>query len=138
MSSSLSAVPAAHRRRAALTLGSFAVLFVAVAAVAATGSSVAAPVFAIIAGVVAVLLALMAWGVLHSVRVDGANASVDHAIEQAITSYGGQLCDCGHEHDPDELHITDAPACAHDGTGQTCTHDCQTCVLVAMRRPSPR
>ena len=35
------------------------------------------------------------------------------------------------EHDPNELHVTDA--CAHDGTGAACAHDCQTCVLSALR-----
>ena len=57
------------------------------------------------------------------------------------------MCDCGHEHDPDELHFVDGegqhltgssrpasgPACAHDGSGTDCAHSCDTCVLASMR-----
>jgi hypothetical protein len=128
VSSALSAIPAAKRRLLAATLGLFAVLFLAVAAVAATGrDTAAAPMFAGVAIGVAALLALIAWGVVRSVRLDESNAQLEAAIEDTVRSYGGQLCDCGHEHDPGELHVTDA--CAHDGTGSACTHDCQTCLL---------
>ena len=135
VSSSLSALPIGRRRQLAATLGLFAMLFVAVGAVAATGRSTAAVrAFSAVALVVAALLALIAWGVLHSVRVDLAEQRLDAAIEQAVRTSGMTSCDCGHEHDPNELHVTDA--CAHDGAGVDCTHTCETCVLTAMR-PSP-
>lgn len=112
----------------------FAALFTAIGVVAAFGgNSAAAPFFCICALVIAVLLALMAWGVTRSIRIDTTAAQLDQAIEQVVSSHGGQLCDCEHEHDPSELHITDAESCAHDGTGAACTHDCQTCVLAALR-----
>jgi hypothetical protein len=134
VSQSLSAVPPARRRRFAGALALFAALFVAIGVVAATGARTSAgPVFCVVALLVAAVLALMVWGVLHSIRIDAADASVDEAIEQAVRHYGGPLCDCGHEHDPTELHITDAEPCAHDGTGASCSHDCQTCVLAALR-----
>lgn len=130
MSSGLSAIPVAKRRRVAATLGLFVALFVAVGAVAATGRhTAAAPVFAGIAIGAAVLLGLIAWGVVHSIRLDETEARLDAAIEATVRAHAGQLCDCGHEHDPAELHVTDA--CAHDGTGATCAHDCATCVLRA-------
>ncbi len=128
MSSPLSAIPVAARRRIAATLGLFVALFAAVAAVAATGRSTpAAPVFAGIAIAVAVLLALIAWGLVRSIRLDEAEASLDAAIEATVRASGGQPCGCGHEHDPNELHVTDA--CAHDGTGQACARDCGACAL---------
>lgn len=146
VNSSLSGVPIAARRRLAATLGLFAVLFVAVGAVAATGrGTAAAPAFSAVAIVVAVLLALIAWGVQRSIRLDLAEQRLDAAIEQAVAARGGDViaCGCGHDHDPSELHVTDAEAphehgasCAHDGSGAACGHDCETCVLAALR-PSP-
>jgi hypothetical protein len=139
VSSPLARVPIAARRRLAATLALFATLFLAVGAVAATGrGTAAAPVFAAIALTVAAGLALVAWGVHRSVGIDLADRQLDAVIEDAMAAHGGHgaLCGCGVEHDPDELHITDAEPCAHDGAGATCAHDCSTCVLAAMR-PSP-
>ena len=134
MSSALSAIPADRRRRLAATLGLLAALFVAVAAVAATGRSTpAAPVFCGIAIAVAAFLALLAWGVLHSVRIDESEAALDAAIVDTVRARGGQPCGCGGDHATGELHVTDA--CAHDGAGTSCAHDCQTCVL-REQRPS--
>jgi hypothetical protein len=142
VSSQLSRVPVSRRRRLAATLLLFAALFLAIGAVAATGAGTsAAPVFAAIALTVAVLLGLMAWGVQHSVRLDLAEASLDAAVEDALAAHGGHaaLCGCGVEHDPDELHVVDAEpdphACSHDGTGVACAHECETCVLAALKRP---
>jgi hypothetical protein len=167
VSSPLSTLPVDKRKQLAATLGLFAVLFVAVGAVAATGPGTAIiRTFIVVALVVALLLAVMAWGVVHSVRLDTAENTLDAAIEQAVAASPngfGQLCDCGHQHDPTELHITDADvpdqagthqtagahqhtaACAHDGSGAACAHDCDTCVLSSLRsvptdddlRPSP-
>lgn len=136
MSSSLSRIPPPKRRQLAATLALFAVLFVAVGAVAQTGKSTGViQVFVTVALVVAVLLALIAWGVAHSIKADLVVGRLDAAIEQAVKAHGGQLCDCGHEHDPTELHVTDDP-CDQDGHGVACTHSCTTCVLATMR-PAP-
>jgi hypothetical protein len=135
VNSRLSVVPIGARRGLAATLGLFTVLFVAIGAVAATGAGAeAAPAFSAVAFLIAVVLALLAWGMHHSVKLDLAERRLDQAIMDTIAARGGSLCDCGHEHDPDELHVTDA--CAHDGSGAECAHDCETCVLSAMR-PSP-
>lgn len=137
MSSALSRVPIAKRRQLAATVGLFATLFVAVGAVAMTGSGpMVVRVFSTVALVVAVLLALLAWGVARSVALEVAEARLDRAIEQSIRDGNVPLsCGCGHEHDRDELHVT-GDQCHHDGTGADCAHDCQSCVLAAMR-PSP-
>jgi hypothetical protein len=149
VTSALSTIPPARRRRAAATLGLFAMLFLAVAAVALTGGPAAAvQVFAIVALVTAVLLGLIAWGLVHSVRLDAAASGLDSAIEQALAASGGMSCDCGHDHDMSEMHVRGgsaaasgeaahgSPACAHDGSGADCAHDCDTCALAALR-PSP-
>jgi hypothetical protein len=153
VSSPLSGIAVEKRRQLAATLGLFAMLFIAVGAVAATGAETAIiKTCVVVALLVAVLLGLMAWGVLRSVKLDAADRRLDAAIEQAVRAQGGQMCDCGHEHDPDELHFTDGEgqhltgqACAHDGTGADCAHSCDTCVLASLRpagateprRPSP-
>ncbi|HET6876636.1 MAG TPA: hypothetical protein VFH38_03830 [Jatrophihabitans sp.] len=137
MSSPLSAIPPHKRRLLAATLGLFATLFVAIGAVAATGAHTAAlQAFVVVALVVAVVLALLAWGVAHSVRVDAADRALDSAISEIVGSQSGSLCTCGHEHDPGEMHVTGAEVCAHDGSGTDCAHNCDTCVLAALR-PSP-
>jgi hypothetical protein len=150
VTSQLSGIPVDKRRQVAATLGLFAVLFLAVGAVAATGATTAVvKAFVVIALVVAVLLGLVAWGVMHSVRLELADRRLDAAIEAAVRANGRTICGCGHEHDPDELHFTDGPGqhltgakCAHDGLGSDCAHDCATCVLTSMRsapaaRPTP-
>ncbi|MDT4913622.1 MAG: hypothetical protein QOC66_2750 [Pseudonocardiales bacterium] len=140
MTSPLSAIAVEKRRQFAATLGLFSMLFIAVGAVAATGASTAVvKAFVVIALIIAVALGLMAWGVLHSVKLDLGAQRLDAAIEAAVVSRGGSMCDCGHEHDPDELHVVDDP-CAKDGHGVGCTHSCDTCVVASMRRaarPSP-
>ena len=137
MSAPLSRIPIAKRRQLAATLGLFSVLFVAVAAVTAIEPSTPAlKAFLVIALLIAIILALMGWGVANSVKRDLADQRLDDAIEQAIGTRS--LCSCGHDHDPTELHVTDDP-CERDGAGQGCTHSCESCVLAAMRpRPRPR
>jgi hypothetical protein len=151
----LSEIPVDRRRRLAATLGLFAVLFVTVGIVATTGSTPGVVrVFSAVALGIAALLALVAWGVSHSVKVDLAEQRLDRAIDEAIQAHGGSaaMCGCGHDHDPDEMHIRDGAAgeqsasgrhemsesevCAHDGSGTDCTHNCVSCVLRALR-PSP-
>ena len=136
----MAGIAIARRRRFAATLGLFAALFAAVGVVAATGDAPGAVrVFSAIALTVALLLGLVAWGVLRSVRLDLAEERLDTAIAQAIAAgdaTGTDLaCGCGHEHDADEMHVT-GEACVHDGTGVACAHSCDTCVLAALR-PSP-
>jgi hypothetical protein len=153
MTSPLSGIPIEKRRHAAATVGLFAALFVAIGAVAATGrTSAAAPVFSVLALVLALVLGMIAWGITRSVRIDLAEARLDAAIEATLADRPEYqtLCNCGHDHDPTVLHVVDdddaeAPAhddaahddaCAHDGDGALCAHDCSTCVLTALR-PSP-
>jgi hypothetical protein len=148
VTSPLSAIAVEKRRQLAATLGLFSMLFIAVGAVAATGASTTVvKAFVVIALVIAVALGLMAWGVLHSVKLDVGGQRLDAALEAAVVARGATMCDCGHEHDPDELHFTDGEgqhltgnACSHDGSGTDCTHSCDTCVLATMKRttrPSP-
>lgn len=144
MASALSGIAVEKRRQLAATLGLFAMLFVAVGAVSATSASTAlVKAFVVVALLVAVVLGLMAWGVLHSVRMDVADRRLDAAIESAVKATGRSMCDCGVEHDPDEMHFVDGEgqhlsgkSCAHDGRGTDCAHSCDSCVLAAMR-PSP-
>jgi hypothetical protein len=144
VSSPLSDIEIDKRRQVAATLGLFAMLFIAIGAVAATGATTAiVKGFVVVALILAVLLGLMAWGVLHSIKLDLTDRELDAAIEAAVKASGRSMCDCGHEHDPDELHFVDGEGkhltgikCAHDGSGVDCSHSCDTCVLAAMR-PSP-
>jgi hypothetical protein len=143
VTSPLSGIAVEKRRQLAATLGLFAMLFIAVGAVAATGATTGLiKAFVVIALGGALLLALMAWGVLRSVKADLSARRLDAAIEEALAAGGARMCDCGHDHDPDELHFTDgegqhltgrSATCAHDGTGTDCTHSCDTCVLAALR-----
>jgi hypothetical protein len=120
--SSLSSVPLERRRRAAATAGLLATLVVAVGIVPWVGSaSGVLRVFSGVALVGAVALALVGWGLLSSVRADVAEAMIDAAAAATIADAGG--FDCGHDHDPDEMHVTDCPG------GGACTHDCAACLL---------
>ncbi len=130
VTTALSALPAATRRRGALGLFGFAALFAIVGVLSLFGGHVVLLVLGIAILVMALTLALAGWGMWRSIRVDASEKELDRAIEYAMAAHGG-MCDCGHEHDPEELHVTDA--CAHDGTGAVCAHDCQTCVLAALR-----
>ena len=143
MTSPLSGIAVEKRRRLAATLGLLAMLFLAVGAVSATATVNAVTTTCIVVSLgVAVLLALLAWGVLRSVQADVADRRLDAAIEAAMAAGGRSMCDCGHEHDPDELHFVDGEGqhltgsshtCAHDGTGTDCAHSCDTCVLASLR-----
>jgi hypothetical protein len=132
VTSQLSGIPVEKRRQLAATIGLFAVLFFAVGAVAWTGpATVGLRVFVGLSFVVAAVLALIAWGVVTSVKRDLADQRLEAAIAETIAARGGLSCGCGHDHDPAELHVTDA--CAHDGAGDACAHDCDTCVLAGLR-----
>lgn len=112
-------------------MGLFAALFAAVGIVATTGNGPGVVlVFAAIALFVAVLLALAAWGVAHSIRRDLAARRLDEAISEVLAR-NPQPCGCGHDHDASEMHVR--AACDHDGTGVDCEHNCDTCELAALR-----
>lgn len=145
MANQLSAVPPARRRHIAATLGLFAMLFVTVGAVAATGGgNTVLHVVIWVSFVIAALLALMAWGVLNSIRLDAREARLDAEIAAALTHHD-LTCGCGSSHE------VAGPTCAHDGAGENCSlgappagtlcgaacgGDCDTCSLAALR-PSP-
>jgi hypothetical protein len=117
-------VPARNRRHIAGALGLFAVLFIAVGTVAATQANTAAlQAFVAVALVVALLFALLSWGFAYSIKIDESDAALEDAVDRVLAQRPASLCTCGHEHDPDEMHTT-APACAHDGAGTDCAHDC--------------
>jgi hypothetical protein len=144
VSSPLSEIDVEKRRQGAATLGLFAMLFIATGTVAATGADTAAiKSFVAIALTIALVLGLLAWGVLRSIKLDLDAQQLDATIEAAVRASGQRMCGCGHEHDPTELHVVaaedgpdDASGCSHDGAGVDCAHSCDTCVLAAMR-PSP-
>ena len=78
----------------------------------------------------AILLGLMAWGLLRSLRLDAREAQLDAAVMDALAGAGGDV-GCGHDHDPTEMHVTDAePIC---GAGAACDHTCAECVLARSR-----
>jgi hypothetical protein len=82
--------------------------------------------FATVALLGAVFLGLVAWGLLRSLRLDAREAQLDAAVRDALADAGGAI-DCGHEHDPTEMHVTDAePSCR---AGPACDHTCAECVL---------
>jgi hypothetical protein len=151
VSSALSDIPVERRRRIAATLGLFAALFVTVGIVATTGQGPGTvKVFSAIALTIATVLALIAWGVSHSVKLDLADEALDRAIDAAVAGGGGKhaICNCGHDHDYAEMHVrgahdqpanavtADTDTCSHDGAGADCTHDCTSCVMQKLR-PSP-
>ena len=153
---SLSVIPVHKRRQLSATLGLFSVLLIAVGAVAATGwSAPAMKIFVVIALLAGVVVAVMAWGVALSVRGDLEQERLDAVIVDAVAEHGraggtvSLACGCGHEHDPEEIHVTGDP-CSHDGSGALCSRTCDTCVLSRLRatataetvpprpRPGPR
>ncbi len=141
--SRLARIPIERRQLVAATVGLFAVLFVAVGVVASTGTTPGVVrVFSAIALLAAVVLGAIAWGIAHSVRLDLREQRLNRAIETAVAEAAvargdsGSAYGCGHDHDADELHVTDE-TCAHDGSGHDCTHTCESCVLAALR-PSPK
>jgi len=130
VTSQLAAVPVERRRRAGATAALVAAFLVPVGVLPWFGP---APgllrVFSAAVLVVAVLLALIGWGLVRSTRIDARAAVLNAAVDDVLRASGG-ACDCGHEHDPDEMHVTDAPSC---GAGDACSRSCETCVLAAHR-----
>jgi hypothetical protein len=107
MSSALANVPISRRRRAARSAALLAAVMVAVVIVAwARPAPGIIRIFAVLALAGAVMLGLMAWGLLRSVRVDEAEVAVDADVAQSAGTCCGGGCGC--EHDATELRVTDA------------------------------
>lgn len=129
MPSQLSSVPVGRRRQAAAACGLATGLLVAVGVLPWAGSApTALRILSLVALVAAVVVGLVGWGLLAGIRADTSEARVDAAIIEAVEAAGFAGCDCGVEHDPDEMHITDA--CPSEGA---CNHDCATCKLTALK-----
>jgi hypothetical protein len=142
VSSKLSAIPVDKRRQLVGILGVFAVLLIAIGAVAATDDrSPVIKAFVVIAVLLGLVVAVFAWGVMLTMRADLAESRLESAVEDAVAASGQRpeaVFGCGHDHDPDEMHVSDAHDCAEDGSGAACSHDCATCLLAtAGHRPSP-
>jgi hypothetical protein len=131
VTSPLSAVPVERRRRAARSATVLAFVMLAVFAVAWLRPAPAVVrLFATVALFGAVFLGLIAWGLLRSVRLDAAEARLDAAVIGTLAD-SGAAGDCGHDHDPTKMHVTDAaPACS---AGPDCDHSCADCVLARSR-----
>lgn len=125
----------ATRRRGAIVLAAFAVLSTVVGMLAIVDGHAALVIVGVLALIAAAVIALAAWGMWQSVRLDAATAQLDAAVAGVLAEHGDSLaCGCGHDHDPTETHVRSGGDCAEDGTGSTCSHTCQTCVLAAYRR----
>ena len=127
----MSAVPAERRRRAARSAGLLAFIMLAVFVVVwLRPAPVVIRLFGTMALIGAIFLGLIAWGLLRSLRLDAREAQLDAAVMDALAGAGGGV-GCGHDHDPTEMHVTDAePTC---GAGPACDHTCAECVLARSR-----
>jgi hypothetical protein len=116
------------RRRTGAFTGLFAALFLAVGVIALVGDvNVIVKVLGVIALVGGVILGLVAWGLLNSIRVDRYAAELDAEIAAAIAEHDA-TCNCGHNHATEP-----AKTCAGDGTGANCTKTCATCTHSAVK-----
>lgn len=123
-------VPVFARRRAATVLGLFTALFLAVGVIALVGDvNWFVKVLGVIVLLGAVVLGLVTWGVLNSIRVDRYAAEFESEMAQAIAEHDA-TCGCGESHDMDHM---DTVACEHDGAGKDCAHNCSTCTLAALK-----
>ncbi len=105
-------------------------MFVVVGVIALTGDVAAfIKVLGIVVLIGAAALSLIAWGLLNSIRIDRISAELDAELVQAIAEHD-RTCGCGTDHELDEMHTT---GCSHDGKGEACAHDCDTCALLALR-----
>jgi hypothetical protein len=141
--SQLAAIPPSTRRRAAAVVGAFAVLFGVVGVLCwVRDSTLALRILGVIVLLAAVVLALIAWGLLNSVRIDRISDELDAEIAEQIAHHDA-TCGCGQDHDMTEMTtVSGAPPAAttadcsgggHDGSGTECAHDCDTCTLAALR-----
>jgi hypothetical protein len=134
VSASLSTIPVATRRRAAVGLAGFALLSTVVGVLAIVDGHPALVTVGVLALLAAAVIILAAWGMWQSVRLDVAGVRLDAAVVGVLAEHGDSLtCGCGHQHDPNELHVRTGTECAQDGTGTMCARTCQTCVLAARR-----
>ncbi len=118
-------------------MGLVSLLLIAVAGLSwAADSATAVRILAAVVLVVAVFVALVAWGLRQSARLDrfrAAEAELDAVLVSTAASAGLGGCGCGHEHDPSELHITDAECAGTTAASPECPHTCESCVLSALR-----
>ncbi|HEY3738122.1 MAG TPA: hypothetical protein VGL26_11845 [Jatrophihabitans sp.] len=129
MASQLASIAPATRRRAAAVVGVFAALFAVVGVLSwARDANAAVRVIGTIVLVAAAVLALIAWGLLNSIRVDRLSDELDAELAEAIAHHDA-TCGCGQTHDMTEM----TTVCAHDGAGTDCAHNCDTCALAALR-----
>jgi ABC-type nickel/cobalt efflux system permease component RcnA len=136
VSSSLSTIPVATRRAGAVGLAGFALLSTVVGVLAIIDGHAALVTVGALAVLAAAVIALAAWGMWQSVRLDVATARLDTAVAGVLADHRDALpCGCGHDHDPEEMHVQTGVDCAQDGAGTACSHTCQTCVLTAHRSP---
>ncbi len=119
------------RRRAAAASALIALLLVVVGVLPWTDhSSTPVRVLSVLVLAAGAFAALVAWGLLRSTGLEVAEARLDAAVTEAAGLASGP-CDCGQDHDPDEMHVVDAPACG--STADACAHNCDTCILAAQR-----
>jgi hypothetical protein len=134
VSSSLSTIPVGSRRRAVAGLAGFALLSAVVGVLAVLDGHAALLVVGVLALLAAAVIALAAWGLWQSVRLDVATTRLDSVVAGVLADHEDPLtCGCAHQHDPNELHVHTGTDCAQDGTGTTCSHSCETCVLATRR-----
>jgi hypothetical protein len=128
---SLASIPVQRRRQAGLMAAAVALPLIAAGAVALIGTE---PVVLRVLGALVLLAGLaaafIARAMLRNVTATEAEAELDAVVTEAAGLASGP-CDCGQVHDPDEMHITDAGSC--DEPGDTCAHDCASCLLGASR-----
>jgi len=130
VASRLASVPVIARRRTASVAGVFAALFLAVGVLALAGDmNWFVRVLGVIVLIGAVVLALITWGLLNSIRVDRYADEFDAEMAAAIAEHDA-TCGCGESHDTDR---TDIVGCGHDGAGTDCARDCSTCTLAALK-----
>ncbi|MEP6598094.1 MAG: hypothetical protein ABJB98_01455 [Actinomycetota bacterium] len=110
MNSSLSQLSLTGRRRAALAAAVLAALSGLAGVLPWTSRSPGVlRALSVVVLLIAGASALVGWGLARSVRLDYAEAHFDEAVRAGVSSADAAQCGCAHEHDPDELHITDAP-----------------------------
>ena len=158
-------MPPERRRRAARLCLPVALVLIAVGVVSWSAPAPATVrALASVVGAGGLLLGAIALGLLRSLaadRRDAADAAAERTLDAVLVeASGGAGCACGHEHDPTELHITDAhdqpadstwsgepttagsttagstragstAACAIDA--DDCRHDCASCMLAGLR-----
>ncbi|WP_241895652.1 hypothetical protein [Jatrophihabitans sp. GAS493] len=151
MSSQLSSIPPYKRRQAAAVAGGSAVFLLVVGLLPWIGSAATSVrLLATVAILAGLLFGLICWGLLRSIRLDAAEVELDAVLSAAVAE-AGVGCDCGHEHNPDDLTFADEPAPGSEqikhatggnhprahgaacGSTENCDHSCATCALSTLK-----